>query len=48
MDSVARGRMPRTNVWEAARYMAPGLVAHKSVLRGGELLEVPDWGDAPK
>lgn len=33
------------NVWDAARYMVPGLIAHESAKRGGELLEVPDFGD---
>jgi hypothetical protein len=23
-------------------------VAHKSALAGGEVLEVPDWGDGPR
>jgi predicted dehydrogenase len=41
------GRMPRINAWEAARYVAAGVMAHKSALRGGEVLNVPDWGDAP-
>lgn len=35
------------NVWEAARAVLPGLVAHESALRGGELLEVPDFGGPP-
>jgi predicted dehydrogenase len=47
VDAVASSRMPAINVWEAARYMAAGAMAHKSALRDGELLEVPDWGDAP-
>jgi len=47
VDAVAHERMPAINAWEAARYMAPGVMAHKSALRGGELLEVPDWGNAP-
>jgi len=40
-------RMPAVNAWEAARYMAAGVMAHKSALKDGELLKVPDWGDAP-
>ncbi len=47
VDAVAHDRIPAINVWEAVRYMAPGVMAHKSALRDGELLEVPDWGDAP-
>jgi len=47
VDAVAHDRSPAINVWEAVRYMAAGAVAHKSALLGGELLSVPDWGDAP-
>ncbi len=47
VDAVNQQRLPRVNVWEAVRYCAPGLVAHQSALRDGELLSIPDWGDAP-
>ena len=44
-DSVINDRQPAINVWEAVRYMAPGVMAHKSCLKDGETLDVPDWGD---
>ena len=47
VDAIAAGRTPAINAWEAARYMACGVMAHKSALLGGEVLDVPDWGDAP-
>ncbi len=47
VDAIAHERTPAINAWEAVRYMAAGVVAHKSALRDGEVLEVPDWGDAP-
>lgn len=47
VESVAQGRQPAINAWEAVRYLAPGIIAHQSALRGGELMKVPDWGDAP-
>ena len=47
VDAIAHDRSPAINAWEAVRYMAPGVMAHKSALRDGEILEVPDWGDAP-
>ncbi len=47
VESVAQGRQSAINVWEAVRYMAAGVMAHKSALADGELLAVPDWGDAP-
>ncbi|NRA38341.1 MAG: Gfo/Idh/MocA family oxidoreductase [Planctomycetes bacterium] len=47
VDSIVNERLPAINAWEAARYMAMGVMAHKSALRDGETLDVPDWGDAP-
>ncbi len=47
VEAVAQHRQPAINAWEAVRYMAAGATAHKSALAGGELLNVPDWGDAP-
>ena len=47
VDACNRQRMPRINAWEAVRYLAPGIVAHQSALRDGEVLPIPDWGDAP-
>ena len=47
VDAIAHGRTPAINAYEAVRYMAPGVMAHKSALRDGEILDVPDWGDAP-
>ena len=40
-------RTPRISVWDAVRYLAPGIVAHQSALRDGEPLPIPDWGDPP-
>ena len=45
--AVVDEKLPPNNAWEAARYMIPGLVAHESSLRDGELLDVPDFGPAP-
>ncbi|MBN2309676.1 MAG: Gfo/Idh/MocA family oxidoreductase [Candidatus Hydrogenedentes bacterium] len=47
VDAIARERTPAVSAWDAARYMAAGVTAHKSAARDGEVLEVPDWGDAP-
>jgi predicted dehydrogenase len=41
------GRTPPNNVWAAARYLVPGLIAHESALRGGLQLAVPDLGEPP-
>ncbi|MFD0715547.1 Gfo/Idh/MocA family protein [Paenibacillus sp. GCM10027626] len=46
--SCATGELPPNNIWQAARYLVPGLIAHESALQGGKLLQVPDFGDAPR
>ena len=48
VGSVAENRVPANNAWQAARYMAMGVMAHRSALKDGELLDVPDWPDAPQ
>ncbi|MCX7969799.1 MAG: gfo/Idh/MocA family oxidoreductase, partial [Armatimonadetes bacterium] len=45
--ACVENRLPAINVWEAVRYFAPGVVAHQSAMRDGELLKIPDWGDPP-
>jgi len=45
--AVRDNRIPAINVWESVRYMAMGIAAHRSALRDGETLAVPDWGGAP-
>jgi hypothetical protein len=47
VDAVVRGVRPPTDVWQAARYCAPGIVAHESAKLGGVQLEVPDFGAGP-
>lgn len=47
VETIATGRMPAINAWLAARIMAMGVSAHRSALRDGETVTVPDWGDAP-
>jgi predicted dehydrogenase len=39
--------IPPNNIWMAARYAIPGLVAHESAMQGGQLREIPDLGDPP-
>jgi predicted dehydrogenase len=47
ITACATRKQPANNVWQAARYLLPGLLAHESALRGGELLTVPDFGAGP-
>jgi hypothetical protein len=44
--SVIEDRWPAVNVYEAIAYTLPGIVAHQSALRGGELLKIKDYGKA--
>ena len=37
---------PPVNVWQAARYTIPGIVAHDSSMKGGVLLNIPDCGNS--
>lgn len=45
--SVSTGVQPPCHVWNAARWTVPGLMAHVSAQRGGEMVAVPDFGDGP-
>ncbi len=45
--AVVSGRQPPVNVWESAKYNAPGVIAHESAQRDGEWIAVPDFGAAP-
>jgi len=47
VTAVADRRQPPNNVWQAARYLVPGLIAHESALKGGVLMDVPDFGAGP-
>ncbi|NKB67469.1 MAG: gfo/Idh/MocA family oxidoreductase [Candidatus Latescibacteria bacterium] len=44
VQACAANRQPPNNVWAAARYTIPGIVAHQSAVEGGTLLEIPDCG----
>ena len=48
VSAIAEERQPAINIWEAVRYMVMGVMAHKSALKDGELLDVPDWGNPPE
>lgn len=47
VKAVASGRQPLVNAWEAAKYNAPGIIAHESSMRDGEWMKVPDFGAPP-
>jgi hypothetical protein len=45
VTACTHGTLPPNHVWAAACYCAPGIVAHESARRAGELLKVPDFGE---
>ncbi|MFO7959104.1 MAG: Gfo/Idh/MocA family oxidoreductase [Candidatus Brocadiia bacterium] len=47
LEALDTGKLPPVHVWLAARLTAPGIVAHESSLREGELLDIPDFGRPP-
>jgi predicted dehydrogenase len=47
VSAIVEDRQPAVNIWEAVAYTLPGIIAHKSALRGGELLKIKDYGTAP-
>ena len=44
MRSMVQQKLAPNHVWLAARYNAPGIVAHQSAERDGELMKIPDYG----
>lgn len=44
VSAVVQGKTPSCSIWDAARYNAPGIVAHVSAQRGGETMAIPDFG----
>jgi len=47
VTSVVQKSVPPVSIWDAARYNAPGIVAHDSSMRDGEMLPIPDFGTRP-
>ena len=44
--SIVEDRNPAVDVYEAIAYTLPGIIAHQSALRGGEVLKIKDYGKA--
>ena len=43
VDALTHDRRPLIDVYEALAYTVPGIVAHESALKGGELLKIPQY-----
>ncbi len=46
ISCILENRRPEVDAYEAVAYTAPGIVAHKSALKGGETMKIPDFGRA--
>jgi hypothetical protein len=46
VQCIVEDRKPAVDVYEALAYTAPGIVAHESALRNGELLKIPGFDPA--
>jgi len=44
IDAVTHNRKAAVDVYEALAYTVPGIIAHQSALRKGELLKIPQYG----
>lgn len=44
IDSLVHEREPEVNIREALAYTVPGIIAHESALKDGELLKIPNFG----
>ncbi|MGQ7788768.1 Gfo/Idh/MocA family protein [Nesterenkonia sp. PF2B19] len=45
--AVVTGELPPVNAWLAAKFTAPGIVAHASARDGGTRMDIPHFGDGP-
>jgi len=43
IDAIVESREPTVDLYEAIAMTAPGIVAHESAMKGGELLDVPSF-----
>ncbi len=47
LEGIRTCALPPNHIWQAARYNAPGIVAHASAQRDGERMTIPDFGRPP-
>jgi len=45
IDALVNERKPSIDIYEALAYTVPGIIAHESALRGGELLKIPQFNE---
>ena len=47
IDAIVHNRQPAIDVYESLAYTVPGIVAHQSALKEGELIKIPQY-DLPQ
>lgn len=47
ISAIIEDRWPTVYVYEAIAFTLPGIIAHRSALRGGEVMKIQDYGKAP-
>ncbi|SHN01575.1 Predicted dehydrogenase [Cyclobacterium lianum] len=45
ISSILEERRAEVDIYEALAYTVPGIIAHQSALKGGDLLTIPDYDD---
>jgi hypothetical protein len=43
IDALVHDRQPAIDVYESLAYTVPGIVAHESAMKGGELKKIPQY-----
>jgi hypothetical protein len=43
VDAIISDRQPAIDVYEALSYTAPGIIAHRSALKNGEQMKIPQF-----
>jgi len=46
IDALAHSRKPAIDIYESLAYTVPGIIAHESALRGGQLMKIPQFDPA--
>ena len=46
VDAIVHDRRPAIDVYESLAYTVPGIIAHNSALKKGELLKIPQYNES--
>jgi hypothetical protein len=48
VKAAVTGKQPPNHAWAAAKYCVPGMIAHESAMREGDMLPIPNLGEIPE